>query len=671
MSRQRRLSSDLGRWTVNEIALAVTILVLAVLVMSAGCDNGSDAPGSGGGIGANAGSPPGGSGGGGGGTSDSGGAGGFGGSGGDSACGDVSLEPKGTLPTITLPAGAVVPTDVGSADRMVVLLSGYTVNEIIPAATLTVTNFPAVLPDGRIFLAAGLDIKKLVPPNFEVEHHADTGGFFLTLGDDGLLYTDYAAWCCGDQPNINCLYAIDPNNDSQPEICIAANLGNVIGGFHNLTGPINGYLYADIAFESGGNVTTSIQRIDVSTGLIDESFGNSCPEFAGPKAVDAQGQLFTVLGTSIYQVNQNTCEFTEVVCFNWPPSEGILFPGGLVVDQNGDFLFSEQGVVQNPGSASELIGQRIFKVDGLTGQLTTLATGLGGPTGIALDTDGLSVIVAEHHSGSLSRVDGTTGTVTPLADGNYTAVVWDPAFLPNDDLLVSQTESGLLLRATAKPNLAALTSVELSPYLTGFNFFDASAITATGAGVVYTAESTPGISRAGVAQISPSGVVSWFLEEDPSGPDSPNGVAVDDNGNVWVSNYASGLIEQYDSSGTLLGSAGPLNNPGNIVWHDGAIYVAEKGTRWIKKVDPTFQVVPYAGPFPDGSIIAELAFAPSGNLVVGVYSNLFIVDAQTKALTGLADVVSGTSFHGMVFENGDLFLALSPSSLVRMSGPFD
>ena len=76
--------------------------------------------------------------------------------------------------------------------------------------------------------------------------------------------------------------------------------------------------------------------------------------------------------------------------------------------------------------------------------------------------------------------------------------------------------------------------------------------------------------------------------------DGPDGIAVDDSGNVYVSDYGNNRIQKFDSEWHLhhqvghLGSGnGQFNDPeGVAVDNSGNVYVADSDNNRIQKFDP-------------------------------------------------------------------------------------
>jgi len=149
-------------------------------------------------------------------------------------------------------------------------------------------------------------------------------------------------------------------------------------------------------------------------------------------------------------------------------------------------------------------------------------------------------------------------------------------------------------------------------------------------------------------------------------------LAFDDDGDLWVSNAVSGLIQEYDSDGILLGSTAALDEPSDITWHDGALYVAEHGTSRIIEVNPTdygtsewIEVALGDNP----ADLYDLAFAPGGALVVTGGGTSFRVDTDHD-LHAFAGTAGANTMQGVFFRGDDCFISVGPRQIIQISGPF-
>lgn len=103
--------------------------------------------------------------------------------------------------------------------------------------------------------------------------------------------------------------------------------------------------------------------------------------------------------------------------------------------------------------------------------------------------------------------------------------------------------------------------------------------------------------------------------------DSPTGIAVDGNGNVFVADTGNGRIEKFSSTGNFIASMGQFEAPGGIAIDRGRnIYVAEIGSKHrVQKLTP------------DGKFIAEwkgpgLGFYGPRRIAIGPDDSVYVVD---------------------------------------------
>ena len=209
-----------------------------------------------------------------------------------------------------------------------------------------------------------------------------------------------------------------------------------------------------LAVDSGGNLYISdlgnnrIRRVDAGTGVITTVAGNGLNGFNGDGgaatsaslysgfalALDAAGNLYIADTNNIRvrRVDAITGIITTVAGIGQngfsgdggpATSAGIRLPYGVAADAAGNLYISDT------------FNQRIRRVDGATGIITTVAgngiAGFGGdggpatsaslsnPTKLAVDASG-NLYIADTANRRVRRVDGTTGVITTVA-GNGTS----------------------------------------------------------------------------------------------------------------------------------------------------------------------------------------------------------------------------------------------------------
>jgi DNA-binding beta-propeller fold protein YncE len=193
--------------------------------------------------------------------------------------------------------------------------------------------------------------------------------------------------------------------------------------------------------------------------------------------------------------------------------------------------------------------------------LTTLASGLGQPQGVAVDDAG-NVYVADTGYNAIKQWTRASNTLTTLVSGQ--AVPSDVAVNGVGNVYIADTGQNAIKQCTTvNSNLTTLVSSGLD-YPTG--------VAVNGAGNVY------------IADTSDNAIKQWTLSNSnlttlvSTGLNLPFGVAVDVAGNVYIADTYNNAIKQWtaaNSNVTTLVSSG-LNSPvGIAVDGAGNVYVAD------------------------------------------------------------------------------------------------
>ena len=166
-----------------------------------------------------------------------------------------------------------------------------------------------------------------------------------------------------------------------------------------------------------------------------------------------------------------------------------------------------------------------------------------------------------------------------------------------------------------------------------------------------------------IRKITPSGVVSLFAGSTPgfnnaNGAsamfDSPEGVAVDMQGNVYVADSGNHKIRKITPSGdvttlagaTLTGSAGGFTNGaaltvaefdgpvGVVLDAQGNMYVADGGNKRIRKITPSGNVTTFAGDttgfFSNGT--GDPVFSFPNDLALDIDGNVYVADTNNHSI---------------------------------------
>lgn len=276
-----------------------------------------------------------------------------------------------------------------------------------------------------------------------------------------------------------------------------------------------------------------------------------------------------------------------------------------------------------------------------TGQVSTFAGATAGgfldgmgtaalfqdPMGIATDVAG-NVYVADSYNSAIRKIT-TDGKVTTLA-GNG-----------NLGLVDGNAETA--------------------------QFYSPSGLAVDAAGNVYVADR----GNNAIRKVTPTGTVTTLAGSGDAGYadgtgaaatfNTPRGVAVDANGNVYVADYGNNLIRKITAAGVVTtiagsrttgyangtGTATNFNKPTGIALDaTGNIYVAEPLNNDIRKIDADMLVTTFAGGSTSGTAISALLGAPN-SLSIDGSGNFWICDGNRRIVKIGADkkliVMAGVS----------------------------
>lgn len=200
-----------------------------------------------------------------------------------------------------------------------------------------------------------------------------------------------------------------------------------------------------------------------------------------------------------------------------------------------------------------------------------------------------------------------------------------------------------------------------------------------------------------IRKITPEGIVSTFAGSTSSGSSDgqgtsarffwPVGMAIDGSGNLyvadqinslirkispdgWVSTFAgSGLSTSTDGQGTNASFSGPQ---GVAVDDLGNVYVADSGNNLIRKITPAGLVSTLAGSttqgFTDGQGTAARFSKPTG-ITIDADNNLYVADFSNNKIrkitaTGMVSTLAGSGFLGNTDGQGTSASFNNPSGVV-------
>ncbi len=411
-------------------------------------------------------------------------------------------------------------------------------------------------------------------------------------------------------------------------------------------------------------------------------------------------------------------------------------PEGVTVDSSGNVYVADTGnaairLITSGGVVSTFAGN-----PGYPG--STDGTGTNAlfyqPAGIAINSLGNLYVVDYFNNtireissgGVVSTLAGLAGTAGSANGTNSSARFWGPqgvavnsagtvyiADTANSAIRL-MTPAGVVTTLAGSPSVGSVNGFTLSA-----RFYNPHNIAVDAWTNVYVADTQNGVIR----KITPSGVVSILAgtsgvsgSTDGSANvalfSSPQGVAVDSAGNIYVADTGNSTIRKVTSGGVVSTLAGLAGLPGNAdgtgtgaqfnqpeglaVDSTGNVYVADTWNHTIRKITPsgiTSTLAGLAGTFGsyDGAngnaqfnCPAGIAADPAGNLYVSDYNNNTIRKVTpagvVSTLAGEAGVwgsVDGTNGNALFYAPagisvdslGDLYVVDSGNNTLRKVMP--
>jgi streptogramin lyase len=362
--------------------------------------------------------------------------------------------------------------------------------------------------------------------------------------------------------------------------------------------------------------------------------------------------------------------------FNWPTGVAVDGAGNVFVadsDNNTIRKITPAGVVTTLAGTANASGS----ADG-----TGAAARFNGPEGVAVDGSG-NVFVADYGNNTIRKIT-PAGAVTTLAgagssgtaDGTGAAARFNwPTGVAVDvagNVFVADTWNDTIRKVTSTgvvTTLAGLAGSEGSADGTGAaaRFNHPWGVAVDGAGHVFVADNWNDTIR----KITPAGVVTtlagtaqgpWPLgggSADGTGAaarfNSPQGVAVDGTGNVFVADLYNNTVRKIAPTGVVTtlagtaGSSGSADGTGAVARFDwphgvavdgaGNVFVADTYNNTIRKITPSGVVTTLAGSAAanrgsaDGTGAAARFYWPWGVAVDGA-GNVFVADVGNEIVGG-------------------------------------
>lgn len=344
-------------------------------------------------------------------------------------------------------------------------------------------------------------------------------------------------------------------------------------------------------------------------------------------------------------------------------------PAGLTVDSDGNLFIATD--------------HRVRRVDATTGIITTVAgTGTPGfsgdgapatsarlknPTGVAVDSGG-NVFVADHDNGRIRRIDSESGVITTVAGGGKPTV----------------DEKGQLEVGDGGPATEAFFRIPMAVAVDqkGNLFFVANQTRVrrvdaiTGIITTLAGDGTKGLAGDG----GPADVA--VLAE-------PGGLAVDGEGNLYISDTENSRIRRVDAATGVIATVAGVGRHGSFVQTDW--YVGDRSsavpTGFFQHGDCRLRPEPVegagfsgdGGPAPAAMLAfpVGLAFGPDSGLYIADHGNNRVrrLDVESGVIATVADggtigadvvrCIPGTTFN---YEDATAEL---PAGFVNFSYPVD
>jgi sugar lactone lactonase YvrE len=400
-----------------------------------------------------------------------------------------------------------------------------------------------------------------------------------------------------------------------------------------------------------------------------------------------------------------------------------ITPAGVVTTLAGSA--GNQGSADGSGSAASFHWPEGVAVDGTgnvyvadsfnseirkitpAGVVTTFAKAtaynslvLNEPIGIAIDASG-NVYVANVGDSTVRKIT-PAGVVLPLAGKPYNSGGADGTGITarfncpqgvavdsNGNVYVADSDNSTIREITPSGVVSTLAGLMNSNACvdgkgSAARFYDPTGVAVDAGGNIYVADT----SNDSIRKITPAGLVGTFAgspgnsgKADGVGSaalfNSPNGVAVDENGNVYVADTGNNTIRRITPAGvvsTLAGIAGStgsadgygsvamFNQPrGVAIDKSGNVYVADSSNSTIRKITPAGVVSTLAGsPGTSGSadgIGSAANFSYPHGVAVDASGDVYVADTNNRAVrkvtpSGVVSTLAGDGTQGIYGATG-------------------
>ena len=437
------------------------------------------------------------------------------------------------------------------------------------------------------------------------------------------------------------VYIADQNNHRIRKVAagngvIATIAGNGTPGSSGDNGPATAARLnfpAGVAVDGGGNIYIAdrdnhkIRKVTAGSGLITVVAGNGSAAFAGDNGLAT--------------------------------AASINAPTGIAVDAIGNIYFADTGnhrirrVAVGTGLITTVTGNGAATFGGDNGPAT--AASINGPTGIALDSGG-NLYIADTFNYRLRKVTIANGTISTIAGNGIPGFAGDSGSATGANLC---GPSGVAVDANGNIYISDTGNQRIRKVIAGVisTIAGNGTIGFTGSGCAFG-----GFSGDGGAATS-------------AGLDTPQGIAVDTNFNLYIADNhnnrirkvtaSNGFISTLAGSGSLtfggdggLATNAILNGPqGDALDASGNLYVADTGNNRIRKVDAATGIIStVAGggtlvpAQADGGPALLAALSGPTGVAVDAIGNLYIADSGNRLVrkVDVLNVISTVAGNGQI-----------------------
>lgn len=385
-------------------------------------------------------------------------------------------------------------------------------------------------------------------------------------------------------------------------------------------------------------------------------------------------------------------------------------PRGIAVTASGTILVADYGShtirsISSSGTVTTLAGS--IESPG-TADGATSAARFHYPSGITAATDG-SILIADTENDTIRSISGSTVTTTAGAagrvlttDGRGTDARFDAPYstaVDSNGVVFVADQAAHVIRRIGTDGI--VTTFAGLPGAFGIDdgtgdgarFYAPTGVAVDSSGNLYVADSLNSTIR----KITPARVVTTFAgsgrtrgsadgNASAARFDQPFGVAVDGNGNVYVSDSAANTIRKVTSAGTVstlagrAGAAGTTDGSGTAarftvpyavaVDSTGTVFVVDHGNHTIRKVTADGTVTTLAGSggssgSNDGRGTSARFNYPSG-VAVARDGTVYVADTDNQIIRAIASNGDVTTVGGTANRAGS---ADGDASTVRFLNP--